>query len=306
MLRKEYPGISFMRHKHKIRTRIPLSSRALLGVVYTNSVASFCSSAKHHCFGTKTLFLRSFHPEPSKHEAAGAAARISPLIINKDQLWWMPSGSHCSHQFAPILLDSLSPVKSLPFAKDIHLAGSSWHSWHRLSTTETWGPGERSHRCQGTARGTLLQPSCLRMFRCPSTLQQPGMYFGSGLPVPCVRLTSDWYDPTFQHNKYQIPIQARGWSNSPRSFAKLFESECFRSKSLEVHRKFTLSCQTATVFKWGWSNPGVRETYPEISHDSLSRSRPNAKQEGEKPRCSLKGHNQRKQFHRKLHRFYQC
>lgn len=109
-----------------ISWRESLSSRAFLRVVHSNSVASFCSSTKPLYF-SNDIVCEVLYLEPSQHEAAGEGVRISPLISNTDQLWWMPLGSGFSPGLAQYHLTDYLLLNHSNLQQDIHLLGHSWH-----------------------------------------------------------------------------------------------------------------------------------------------------------------------------------
>lgn len=123
-----------------ISWRESLSSSAFLRVVHSNSVGSFCSSTKLLYFGNQTLF------GPSQHEAAGEGVRISPLISNTDQLWWMPLGSAFSPGLAHYHLTDYLLLNHSNLQQNIHLLGHSWHCCvHQAPINIATAPKLRKH-----------------------------------------------------------------------------------------------------------------------------------------------------------------
>lgn len=162
--------------------------------------------------GNQTLFLRAFCPEPSMHEAAGVEVSL-PLMINKDQLWWMPWPHSFLARLAPVLLDTLSLVESLQFATG---HSSSWpcltalcapwwtfalHQCHRNTRFQRAQEPRQSGHSEKISAVSLFLKALTAMV--PSSSQVPTGTVWQVLVYGWFGIS--WCDPTFQYKRLQVP-----------------------------------------------------------------------------------------------------
>lgn len=186
VLLKEYLGICFIAPKHgRIRTKIS----TFWGISEYSSFKVSCQFLFFYktslFWARRHFFQRAFCPERSTHGAAGVEGSL-PLIIKKDQLWWMPWAHSFLTRLAPVLPDTLSLVESLQFATGhsssrlcltpLRAPGPGEH-FHCANAIETWDSRELSNHFKVTTLTTLLQSVVSGGFHCYTALQQPGTYW---------------------------------------------------------------------------------------------------------------------------------